>query len=95
MDNLKTAVIAYIVIINLAAYIFCAADKIKAKLHRRRISEVFLLALAFAGGSLGMLCSMLVFRHKTQKLKFTVTVPLLLLAHAALCYWLFVRSGLL
>ena len=43
------------------------------------------------GGSLGALLGMWLFRHKTRKAKFFVTVPLVLAAQCALLYWLSVH----
>ena len=64
------------------------ADKRKAQKKLWRIPESTLLTLAILGGSPGVLLGMRLFRHKTRKPLFTVTVPLLLLAHAACLYFL-------
>ncbi len=47
-----------------------AADKRRAVKHRRRLRESTLLAVAFLGGSIGIISAMLAVRHKTQKAKF-------------------------
>lgn len=52
-------------------------DKGMAKLGRRRISEDSLLFACVAGGAVGGLVGMYLFRHKIRKPKFYVTVPLL------------------
>ena len=69
-------------------------DKNYAKKNRWRIPEAVLLFFAFAGGSLGSLLGMQVFRHKTKKLKFRILVPLFLLLHVVLLC-LAVSSGIL
>lgn len=54
-------------------------DKYKAKNNLWRIPERILLAVAFAGGSLGSLLGMYAARHKTKHLKFRLLLPLFLL----------------
>ena len=80
----------YLSLINALALLLMLADKQRAK-HRWRIPESVLLASAALGGSLGALLGMWLFRHKTRKAKFFVTVPLLLTAQCALLYWLSVH----
>ena len=55
-------------------------DKWKAKKNRWRIRESTLLIVAALGGSIGSLAGMYLFRHKTQHLKFTLGIPLILAA---------------
>jgi|GEM_PF-166903 len=67
-----------LIALNLISFAAYGMDKHKAKTNQWRIPERVLLLLAFLG-SLGALLGMKVFRHKTQKKKFTVTVPLFFL----------------
>ena len=83
----KEFLIIYLIFINLLSFILFAVDKQKAKKKAFRIRESVLLFTAFIGGALGALFSMLIFRHKTQKLKFTLFVPLFLIAHVFLGYY--------
>ena len=71
----------YLILINAVSFLLMLADKEKARRHRWRIPEASLLAAAALGGSLGTLAGMLLFHHKTRHVKFTITVPLLLLLH--------------
>lgn len=87
-----TAVAAALAAVNIAGFAVCAADKRAAEMHRRRVRESILFALALAGGAAGVYLAMLVFRHKTRKLKFSLLMPLVLLAQAALLCWLFLHS---
>ena len=64
-------------------------DKEKSRRHAWRISESTLLLSAFLGGAPGALFGMNFFRHKTQKLKFRILVPLALLLWAWLAYRVF------
>ena len=61
-------------------------DKIKAKRGTRRISEASLLLIAFLFGGLGAMFGMILFNHKTSKIKFRVLVPLAVVIGIALKY---------
>jgi len=76
----------YLLLINSAAFVLCLADKRRARQRRWRVPEATLLLLSALGGSGGLLLGMLLFRHKTRHLKFTLGVPLMLLAQLALLY---------
>lgn len=84
----------YLITINAASFGFMLIDKHRAKKGYWRIPERTLLALALAGGSLGALAGMYLVRHKTRKNRFTKTVPLMLLAHLCIGFYLY-RFGLL
>ena len=74
-------------IINLAALILFGVDKARAKTHQRRIPERILLGIGLIGGAWGALLGMNLFRHKTRKPIFWITMIL-----TALFYlWLFVN----
>ena len=70
----------YLLIINAAGFLLMLVDKWKAKKNRWRIRESTLLIVAALGGSVGSLSGMYLFRHKTQHLKFTLGIPLILAA---------------
>ena len=53
-----------------------------------RIRVSTLLTLAAVGGSAGALLAMHLFHHKTKKKKFTIGVPLMLLAQIVLLVFL-------
>ncbi|MBP3324223.1 MAG: DUF1294 domain-containing protein [Clostridia bacterium] len=88
----KEFIILYLVFINVLSFVIFAVDKNRAKKNLWRISEAMLLFLAFIGGALGAFLSMLIFRHKTQKLKFTLLVPLFLIIHIFLAFFA-IRGG--
>ena len=81
----------YLLLINAAAFVLMLVDKQKAIKNKWRIRESTLLLSAALGGSIGALAGMYVFRHKTKHLKFTLGVPAMLIAQAALAVWLWVR----
>lgn len=49
---------------------------------RLRVPEATLLGLSAIGGSLAMLLTMLLIRHKTKKAKFMVGIPVILILQA-------------
>lgn len=69
----------YLLFINACAFLLFGLDKYRARRRKWRVSEAELLAAAAVGGALGAFLGILVFRHKTRYLKFTIGVPLLLL----------------
>lgn len=69
-------------VLNCISFIMFGADKRKAVMSTRRISESALLTSAFFG-PFGALAGMKVFRHKTRKMKFKA-VYLFLALHLAL-----------
>lgn len=81
----------YLVLINLLTFAAYGIDKRKAQKNAWRIKESTLLLLAAAGGSVGALLGMQIFRHKTKHPKFTVGVPLILLVQIGLAVWWVLR----
>lgn len=75
---------AYLLVINLEGFALMGIDKSRARRGRRRIAEATLFIVAALGGSLGVLCGMYAFRHKTLHTRFTVGIPLLLFFQAVL-----------
>lgn len=82
--TLLKAFLVYIILINLVTLILFGLDKRAAKHRRRRIRERTLLLFAALGGSIGALFGMWIYHHKTRHRKFTVGVPLILLAQIIL-----------
>lgn len=85
------AALLYLAAVNLITFLAYGLDKMKAKRDAWRIKESTLLLLAAIGGSLGALLGMQVFHHKTRHRKFTIGVPLILLAQIALAVWWFLK----
>ena len=76
--------LCYLLIINALSFLLMLVDKWRAKKNRWRIRESTLLIVAALGGSIGSLAGMYLFRHKTQHLKFTLGIPLILAAQCLL-----------
>ena len=70
----------YLLLINALGFVLMLVDKWKARKKRWRIPESTLMWIAALGGSIGSLLGMYTVRHKTKHLKFTVGIPLILVA---------------
>lgn len=71
--------LAYLLIINAAAFVIMCADKFYAKHTMSRIPEKALFLLAVFGGSGGCLLAMHLVRHKTRHRAFLWGIPILLI----------------
>lgn len=77
-------ILCYLIAINLIALVLMGADKRRARKSAWRISEKALFLSAIAGGSLGAILGMWLFRHKTKHWYFVVGMPLILLIQLAI-----------
>lgn len=77
----------YLGIMNVVTFAAFALDKRAAIKHKARIRIVTLLALSFIGGSIGGICAMYCFHHKTKKDYFTVGMPLILFMQILLLFY--------
>ncbi|SKC83298.1 DUF1294 domain-containing protein [Maledivibacter halophilus] len=74
----------YILIINIYGFAIVIIDKYKAKKNKWRIKEMNFFIVAFIGGAIGILLSMMMARHKTQHKSFYIGIPLLYLFNKAI-----------
>ena len=74
---------AYVLVINLVLFAVMGIDKYKARKGLWRIPEKTLFALAIAGGSIGGILGMQVFRHKTRHNSFKFGFPAILILQLA------------
>ena len=81
----------YLIVINILTFLIFGIDKWKARRGKWRIPEGTLIWMSIIGGSIGALMGMYLFRHKTQKRKFNLGIPAILLAQTVLAYFLFLR----
>lgn len=89
---MKLAVI-YLVMINIAAFCMYGIDKSAAIKQKQRIPNKVLLGVAVIGGSAGALAGMYMFRHKTKKWYYTMTVPVILIIQIAAAVFLLSGCG--
>lgn len=87
--NRSTTLLTILVIWNLITFLLMKMDKTKAVKSKQRISEMVLFLSAFFLGSLGIICGMYVFRHKTKHINFKILVPVAVVVNVFLCYYLF------
>ena len=80
--------ILYLILINAVGFVFMLTDKYKAQTKLRRTPEAVLMLVAVIGGSLGSLLGMYAVRHKTKHRKFSVGIPILLLIHCLILYYI-------
>ena len=84
-NPITLVILGYIAAISIISVIVCCYDKIAAKhLTKHRTRERTLLLLCALGGSVAMLITMLIIRHKTKHVKFMLGIPLILIAQIAL-----------
>lgn len=76
----------YLIIINLVSFILYGLDKRFSKLKKWRISERGLFLLSLFGGGVGSLIGMILFRHKTKKIKFYIWNIIMIGIWFYLCY---------
>lgn len=79
----------YFIVINIITFFYFGFDKIQStRAGERRISEKTLWTLAFIGGSIGALCGMKYFRHKTKKLSFQAGMAVVLMVQVGVLFFL-------
>lgn len=76
--------IYYLIIINIVAFFLMGIDKKKAQTGAWRIPEKTLFLSAILGGSIGAICGMQLFRHKTKHRTFVVGMPAILIVQLIL-----------
>lgn len=94
---MRGVLLIYLGMINLLAIILTLTDKRRAQLGKWRIPEATLMTVALLGGSIAMLISMKMVRHKTRKKKFSIGIPVMIMMQlilAAVLYWVFYGRGL-
>ena len=72
-------ILIYFLVMNIITFLLMGYDKREAKVNQWRISEKALFLFCLFGGSIGGICGMYAFRHKTQKWYFKIGFPLILI----------------
>ena len=81
----------YLLLMNLFGLFIMYWDKRKAKYGQWRTPEKTLLIIAALGGSIGTIAGMYIFRHKTQKLKFILGFPTILIAEVVMITYFLIK----
>lgn len=87
---IQTILTILLPILNIISLVAFGIDKFNSKKRAYRIPESRLLLLAFFG-PFGALTGMLLFKHKTRKIKFLL-IPIFSLLQAALLIWYFAST---
>ena len=75
--------LGYLAAISIVSVIVCIYDKFAAKhIQKHRTREASLLILSALGGSVAMLLTMFIIRHKTKHVKFMLGIPLIIIVQA-------------
>ena len=92
MEILKTIgiknIIIYLLAVNIIGFLAMGLDKWKAKRASWRIPENTLFMFTILGGGIGTIAGIYVFRHKTQKKKFTIGMPVIFILEVILIIYL-------
>lgn len=96
MENLNNIftiknIVIYLILINFIAFLSMYIDKKKAIKGKWRIKESTLLMLALVGGSVGAIIGMYAFHHKTQKPRFFLGIPIIIVLQILIVILLVVR----
>ena len=81
----------YLIIMNLVGFLSMLIDKKKAERGSWRIKESTLLIIAVLGGSIGSITGMYTFRHKTQKPRFYVGLPIILITQILIIIYIVIQ----
>ena len=81
----------YLLLMGLVTFVLYGVDKWRARRGAWRISERLLLGFSLAGGALGGLVAMHLFRHKTKKSYFFATNLLGIALHVAVFFLLITK----
>jgi len=84
MDDLKTYIAFYLLLINITGFIITGLDKYWAIHDKWIMAEKRFLLLAVIGGGPGVYIGCLVFHHKTRHLKFMIGIPSISIAEAVI-----------
>lgn len=96
MENLNNIftiknIVIYLILINFIAFLSMYIDKKKAIKGKWRIKESTLLILALVGGSVGAIIGMYAFHHKTQKPRFFLGIPIIIVLQILIVILLVVK----
>ena len=88
MSEMERLLLAYLVFMNVAAFVMYGTDKYKAKKQAWRIPENALLMSAVCGGAYGAYLGMRVFHHKTKHVYFRVINLACVILWTVLLVWM-------
>ena len=96
MENYLTLknIIIYLIIINIIGFLAMFIDKRKAQKSKWRIQEKTLLYITLLGGGIGSIVGMYTFRHKTQKYRFTIGFPVIIIIEIVFIIYFIIKYNI-
>ena len=85
-------IVIYLLAINVITFCAMGIDKYKAKKGHWRTQEKTLFILVALGGGIGGIAGMYFFRHKTQKPRFYIGFPMILIIEIIITIVFFVTK---
>lgn len=86
-------IVAYILLINIIAFVLYGIDKNRAVNHEKRIPEAVLLWTARLGGGLGSWLGMNHFHHKKKHSNFRILIPVWIIIWMVILVILLIAIG--
>jgi len=92
------ALVAWAILISIFSIHITKKDKHSAINNKWRVKEATLLIVSALGGSLAMLLTMRIIRHKTDRKKFMLGIPVIMILQIMvvvglfLIYWFIIRG---
>ena len=74
---------------NVFVFVLYGLDKYKAKKSLRRTPEKYLLLSSFLMGAPAAIFAIVIFNHKTSKMKFRILIPLFVVINILILYAIF------
>ena len=87
----------YLAVISFLAIFITLRDKSAARKSKWRVKENILLIISTLGGSIAMLFTMYIIRHKTKHAKFMIGIPVIIFVQitASLFIWWWLKGDTL
>ncbi|MEG1887608.1 MAG: DUF1294 domain-containing protein [Oscillospiraceae bacterium] len=87
--------LAYMAMVSLIAVFTTISDKKRATMHKYRISEKTLIIVSMLGGSVAMLITMKLVKHKTKHKKFMFGIPIIIIIQIVLLVYTIWKIGII
>ena len=91
MEFLRVPLLIYFILISVIAIAVTAYDKSAAWKRAWRVPERVLVWIAALGGAFFMFLTMKVIHHKTRHAKFMIPLPLFILIHALIAWFVYIK----
>lgn len=89
MEFLRFPLFIYFIVISIVSVALTAYDKSASWKRAWRVPERTLLWLGILGGALFMYVTMKLIHHKTRHAKYMIPLPIFILLHAVIAYFVY------